>query len=147
MTDELIRPALTPEEWAELAARGAFDRDKTTIPEWGDDEWTRLGFSKAEEGGVYVEDYWSQTTKPRAASAHVRPSNRHALAALCLYGQPFGFTQEDVEFLCDWLTGEHDTAFEGDDEVDCGEMPEDRSKRLNLANRIAALLPPPAPGA
>lgn len=52
---------------------------------------------------------------------------RHALAAFALYGQPFGFTREDVEALRAEAYARHD----------------DDGKRLaSLADRIAALLPP-----
>ena len=44
-------------------------------------------------------------------------ADRHGLAALCLYGQPFGFTWDDVAML---------------EDLD----------RPDLASRIAALLPP-----
>ena len=52
---------------------------------------------------------------------------RHACAALCLYGQPFGFTQEDVAGLLDF-----------EDEVGPGTF----ETIKYLAARIAALLPP-----
>ena len=56
----------------------------------------------------------------------------HALAALCLFEQPFGFTQEHVDFL----------RFIAHDEWNGEEMEEGR-KLFAIASRIAALLPPP----
>lgn len=50
--------------------------------------------------------------------------DRHALAALCLHGQPFGFTQEDV-----------DAVLVAADEADMDEL-------QSVADRIEALLPP-----
>ena len=60
---------------------------------------------------------------------------RHALAALALHGQDFGFTWEDVDMLRDcsgWM--------------DLGEpWPKEASALRDLADRIAALLPPREP--
>ena len=75
------------------------------------------------------------------------PANcHHALAALCLYQQPFGFSQEDVKALRAVL----DTN-PTDDSADDGEVVEhwatwelraalDRCE--SLLSRIASLLPP-----
>jgi hypothetical protein len=61
---------------------------------------------------------------------------RHALAALCLHGQPFGFTREDVK-LCrlviPWIYQRWDESVRP--EMDALE---------SLASRIEALLPPEA---
>lgn len=54
---------------------------------------------------------------------------RHALAALCLHGQPFGFSREDVrlvEFIAEFDPQDHP----------------DVPKLRSLAARISALLPP-----
>lgn len=56
---------------------------------------------------------------------------RHALAAPCLYDQPFSFTQADVEFLQAWSE-------DADDEL----SREGRQMFRSLADRIQALLPP-----
>ena len=53
----------------------------------------------------------------------------HPLAALCLHGQPFGFTQEDV-----------DACRSADDE----EWAKWQPQLAALAEKIAALLPPAA---
>lgn len=54
------------------------------------------------------------------------PTNQHGLAALALYGQPFGFTQADVDALLRIASDE----------------PKLAPPLLGLAARIAALLPP-----
>ena len=58
---------------------------------------------------------------------------RHALAALALDEQPFGFTREDVEILRACMVG-----FDGSYPWDADMIDRFRS----LADRIAALLPP-----
>jgi hypothetical protein len=70
----------------------------------------------------------------------------HAIAALALYGQPFGFTHDDLQFLRDmaayWQkTGGFGPAIGGvqyrrQDAVEAS---------TSLAHRIAALLPPETP--
>jgi hypothetical protein len=114
MADE-IKPALTQQEWADIADDPAW---------WAD----RVGEIAAGAGEVLE---WRTN--------HPRP---HAVAALALHGQPFGFTWEDVDLLRDDLTGEHDWAWEGDQRVDCGEFGDVKAARLALAAKIAALLPP-----
>lgn len=57
----------------------------------------------------------------------------HGVAALCLYGQPFGFTREDVHVL-GLVVG---AAKEADSEY--GQVLQ------SLADRIEALLPPAPP--
>lgn len=83
-TAEIIQPALTPEEWVtpeEPVGSGQrlimFDgtlvrlRDGELAVNW--------------DGAAYDQEL--VTLSPRA---------RHAVAALCLDGQPFGFTHEEV---------------------------------------------------
>ena len=57
---------------------------------------------------------------------------KHAGAAQCLYGQSFGFTQADVKLLSEegWLL------------LDEGAINARRRMLFDIANRIAALLPP-----
>lgn len=71
---ETVTPALTPEEWA---AKGI------SAPWWslGIGHRGKIGFGATDAGG-------DMTTQ-----------QRHGVAALCLYGQPFGFTHEDVDAL------------------------------------------------
>lgn len=58
----------------------------------------------------------------------------HALAALCLHGQPFGFTREDVKVLREI----HRYVRDGIEPCD----QYDDSRILAIASRIEALLPP-----
>lgn len=64
------------------------------------------------------------------------PNDRHRLAAIMLYGQPFGFTREDVGFLRSTIRH-----FEEAGPASYGREEELRS----LADRIEALLPPEGP--
>ena len=100
-----MKPALTPEEWAiELAQEDAHG--------WPvGDPRARVGFDG---------DSWH----PKL----------HALAALCLHGQPFGFTREDVAFLRE--TTPADCGINGYTEKTA------RRRLANLADRIEALLAP-----
>lgn len=129
MSDEAIRPALTPEEWA-----------------WGDvswhsaeDGWPTSYSATLKDGGVELDD-----------ECHRIPTEgRHALAALCLVGQPFGFTRADVVRLRSSARMLRESlALQGS--VGTWDFPQDEiaSKRRHvewyesLADRIEALLPP-----
>jgi len=65
----------------------------------------------------------------RSAMGADDPAERHALAARALYGQPFGFTREDVEWLEEGYT-------------ECAHCNEARAWYASMADRVAALLPP-----
>ena len=117
MADE-IPPALTPDEWA----TGNVDRRE---PGRGDMRARMTSglelFVGWEESG---DDAWQ---------VFIPPAGLHALAALALHGQPFGFTRADVEMLrgiaeSDY-TGEHGMVGPG-------------AAVLRLAAKLAALLPP-----
>ena len=76
--------------------------------------------------------------------------SRHALAALALYSQPYGFTREDVELLQKTVYPLY--ALSGSvsgDAIIVVESNESRAVReaalLNLTSRIEALLPPETP--
>lgn len=106
MSETSITPALTPEEWesGELDNAMLDDHDPARL-------------------FVYAAGY----THARNAK------DRHALAALCLYEQPFGFTQEEVTRLRE--------------EADSAESwypggPGSHDWLRALAAKIAALLPP-----
>ena len=107
---DAVKPALTPEEWSrlrpDLATRLAWGNPGTSDPDFCG---TPDPFRFTSGGGEYSD------------SLSVRPERRHALAALALHGQPFGFTREDVDLL--WAAN--------------------NGRALDsLIARIAALLPP-----
>jgi hypothetical protein len=113
---EDVKPALTPEEWAGLLAM-----DQPTV--FGDaGGHVAVGkcalFWDAHSGNVLCDDY----DAPR----------QHALAAIALHGQPFGFTWEDATFL-------RILALAGPGESLSSACCEHLDA---LAARIAALLPP-----
>lgn len=104
MTTNTIQPALTEAEWD---AKGV-DR----IDLWAS-----------------VSDEILVTRTPGDRSTLAADADRHALAALALYGQPFGFTHYDVRLLrhaAEYAKPSHPELF-------------------GLADRIAALLPPHDP--
>jgi len=72
---------------------------------------------------------------PQPCIHEVGPEFRHGVAAQCLYGQPFGFTREDVTFLRD-----HAKEMEG--EFGLGDNAPMLVSLRSLAARIEALLPP-----
>lgn len=81
--------------------------------------------------------------------AGVKNSEGHAAAALALYGQPFGFTADDVEIVrrfadgCDGTLGAADDYRVFPDGIVMYMMYMRDVRRLaSLADRIAALLPP-----
>lgn len=152
MSDE-ITPALTAEEW--------------TWPQSFITTSPKMGIF----GRVVVEDGVLEIQPPHAHCAGwdgrtlrvEEPEDRHALAALCLYGQPFGFTREDVRVtleLAEACGGEADVSEENARRLGAdpqtGHDPKDirlwqmdagvnrrRAQSLKfLAARIAALLPP-----
>lgn len=131
MTDPLS-PALTKEAWSALRAR--------LVVEWPH------GYT------LYVDDTWDVVAgNSGVALPGIRDGYRHALAALCLYGQPFGFTQEDVEMLRAKASEERQIAAWCPDGYSKGivDLVGDQSHRSNaaaleaLADRIQSLLPPP----
>ena len=109
---EPIQPALTPEEWAETTS----DPDHAVWPP--DSLWYDLSGR-------------SPTSSLAAA--------KHAVAADALHGQPFGFTWEDVRMLREAADTEVDDGFPPG--AYAAPLPESAALH-NLADRIAALLPP-----
>ena len=98
-----ITPALTPEEWAILAK----------LSDEGNQQF-RLRDDSVEIYRIPL----------------IREESRHAVAALCLHGQPFGFTREDVKLLGE--VGQNEWL-----------QPDDMWERVrSLSARISALLPP-----
>ncbi len=122
------QPALSPEEWAAFAKKGHCDRlDYFDAPILaGGSSWV-------------IDGYYDE-------------QQRHALAALCLYQQPFGFTAEDVSLLRNTAAIFRKSAIES---AAGAVAPDDEAAALaqafirslgepyeSLASRIASLLPP-----
>jgi hypothetical protein len=107
MPDE-IKPALSAEEWDRLRA------NRRELTAW------------ATEDSVSVLCVSDSGDPPGAFN----PDDRHALAALALHGQPFGFTWGDVEDLIGAVDVIRGMGWPGWVNLD------------NLRARIAALLPP-----
>lgn len=113
-----VKPALTAEEWADFESYGV------ELSEGSDGVLVQ---SVSSRGRLDIEP-----AEGTIATVDNEDGSRHALAALCLHGQPFGFTREDVELLravADAI--QYDPT-------------EDRVLR-SLAKRIEALLPPETP--
>ena len=81
------------------------------------------------------------------------PFSAHAIAALLLYGEPFGFTQQDVDdetqvaAYCAAMSAQHEAAGNADA---AGTFRMLGGRHSERAAKIAALLPPPGvvpPGA
>lgn len=131
-----ITPALTPEEWAHKEI------------EFGDGGWAHIegvfpvagGDPIVETDELYVGTYDTDTGTANGGVT-VR---RHALAALCLDGQPFGFTKEDALLcvgLAKWLVcGGGDAELRAAGIHSFNAAPAEALRRL--ASRIASLLPP-----
>lgn len=83
---EPITPALTPDEWAGIG--------------YG----LTLQFPPLDIGAYRSSDPGEYTAVPAVRSSRVDTEWRHAWAALALHGQPFVFTQEDVQLLHDYAT-------------------------------------------
>ena len=98
-----MKPALSAEEWLH------------------DDAWDTESFVCAfvSEGVLEVANTDGRPTG--------KTDNLHGVAALCLHGQEFGFTREDVDYL------------RGNANKEGFWEPE---RRATLADRIEALLPP-----
>jgi hypothetical protein len=127
-----IRPALTAEEWRHWQTKrylhvAGNERDEVTAQVGilgNDKDHAFRVFSSSGVGGV---------------------PNTHALAALCLHGQPFGFTWVDVDD-----EREHAADMDGlitqlealVDEDEIQPLRQRRARALDRAARIAALLPP-----
>lgn len=110
---EGIRPALTPEEWAE-GSSGLVEIDR--------DGWLVVRYPNDEDG--YSE---------------IILDNAHGAAALCLYGQPFGFTWDDVDTLRHEASYLHEAA---NRDAKYPVVSEYGADLESLAARLAALLPP-----
>jgi hypothetical protein len=131
MTDE-IRPALTPKEWERGVAYDAGSESGAYLTPDGQE--VRVAVVGAFVGSLptaaQMYERW-----PMAESRFGRP---HALAALALHGQPFGFTREDVA-KCRARAADFEVM--ADRERDYG-FRETQYEWERLAAKIEALLPP-----
>ncbi len=109
--------ALTPEEWAKVGGQVQVVRgdplDRLTPRIYG-----------GRESDVLIMDDWGE------ASGAKTPEQRHALAALALHGQSFGFTWADVDMMRDIVKEVTELT------------PYWHHTLADIADRIAALLPP-----
>jgi hypothetical protein len=126
-----MKTALTPQEWEELRA------GRANLEIWDDPH--------PGSGILGVED---QSEDAPRGYARVHPDARHALAALALHDQAFGFTWEDVDRLRE-AVNDIDFSHIADPEqrklmeLDTRVM---RAWMLDLADRVADLLPPRVSG-
>ena len=122
----MIAPALTSEEWASGTLEEEADDDGVIVFSRQEEEW--LGNQGADLGSLVMWD--------NGVPLPVVLKRAHGLAAVCLHQQPYGFTEEDVEALLqftDWIAGMEEDAYEAEQ---CQTL-------ISIADRIAALLPPP----
>src|SRR5919202_1198749 len=126
-----IGPALTPEQWQELDYR----QPARALDAWREQKPERRS---ADDPTQYVAQmgitYDACVTLMSRAHERVDvpPPARHALAALALHGQPFGFTDDDARALRQ--------AADALAPVDSRAASEVVSRLRDLAARLAALL-------
>lgn len=132
MTDTpSIPPALTAEEWtAERVTEGYPRREDVA-------QCSAVGFWVDRDRDLVFGIEYEGLDRDDVVA------RRHALAALCLYEQSFGFTQEDVELLRKaWHADDCGALYTlYDHDCQCAVQPAHAQFRA-LADRIAALLPP-----
>ena len=123
-----VEPAMTNEEWArqevEMGDTGWFHADGVFPVEGGD--------PLVATGDLYVGEYDEHGTA--CGGAEVPAKHRHALAALCLHGQRYGFSWADVDAL--------HIAADACEDACTSSGAQWATAALSIANRIAALLPP-----
>lgn len=85
---ETPTPVLTPEEWAEGEFESHYGVAVTSLQV--DHKGRLFATSSMPDSEDFVVVILNEYTNPSAL---------HKTAALCLYQQPFGFTQEDVTYL------------------------------------------------
>lgn len=121
-----MKPALTKEEWSRPSVIVQAER-------YGEDGMPSHGHAAAE---VYAYPNRIEVTSHEYGAIAVidTAEQRHALAALALHGQPFGFTRDDVDELRvvqSWCSSQGDI-----------DSPYMETWVRMLADRIEALLPP-----
>lgn len=124
MSTEPIQPAFTPEEWARLLpprADGTMPRPTLDI----------------DEGVVAITVRGDEASWPYPCTIYGEDNGDatpHQIAAACLYGQPFGFTHEEVDALRQ-LSVARAMPWEP------GELERLCALQQSVAAKIAALLP------
>jgi hypothetical protein len=118
---ERTKPALTPAEWAGRCAQLTGSDDECTVALSGGDLWIHDG--------------------PRDAVLG-ESSSLHALAALALDGQHFGFTWADVDVLLAEAERLHRVERHLNTPTAEARAAVPGRRLRDLAERIAALLPP-----
>ena len=121
--------ALTAGEWSEMRRYGHLSRQCFDSP-WDDDE-AKHGVSEISASADSLHLTSHQHGRYATFDA---PGDRHALAALCLHEQLFGFTRGDVVSLRE-TAGFYTMVADGAPGVR-------NSWADDLADRIEALLPP-----
>ncbi len=109
-------------------------------PAMAPDGWAKLQDTKTCESEIY---------EGKLLANNVVVENRHAVAALALHGQLFGFTWADVDALDGARSATRSYEYEYGSDVrgaDNGTLPE-LVALASLRDRIAALLPPRTEGA
>lgn len=96
------------------------------------DEWARFGT-------------WSPLARVGEMSLCMGVADYRAVAALALYGQPFGFTHEDVRLLRAVARSAHLLMENRPDGYWSAGVADADKLAASLADRIAALLPPEHP--
>lgn len=117
-----VNPALTPGQWADVNAPMFF---------YGEAKPDGSGFvyhCPDDGDGVTISTVSRGDAPNPGICIELPAADTHGLAALCLYEQPFGFTQEDVALVLEM-------------ESDCYRFDSDNPAK-RLAAKIAALLPP-----
>jgi len=129
---EKIKPALTPAEWASQQIRRRGEEVS----------YVKIGVPRP----CVVEGYTRDDEDFDCGDVDLAwPETRHAVAAVCLHGQPFGFTRDDVGLM---LLARDAGRIVTDEP---GGVPRyagrpltfgEHNRLRDLADRIEALLPP-----
>jgi hypothetical protein len=124
-TDEKARSALTAKEWQ--GGTPSYPTNPGIIHKLGDED----------KGREHVElwDWGVHITAEGSEGVNLfnEDRDRHAVAALCLYGQPFGFTRQhlaDIDWVLDKVGGTGDY------------LRDVREVLMPIRTLIEALLPP-----
>lgn len=119
-----IPPALSAEEWAR-AVQWPSDREARVWPDAAGELW---------DGPAPM--FWGDDS-----AENVKLTDRpHAMAALCLYGTPEGFTHDDLATILDVALYEQNNGTYPDSSPFSDET---LASLKSLHARLAALLPPP----